>query len=89
MIATFRAGDRDVQGPGDVRCLPALQVGLDQVSKMFNKHISKLVFNIRNKVDEASCSQDQWSAPPWSPFLLPQRTTEDLGKHCIFLQRNK
>ena len=29
MIATFRAGDRDVEGPGDVRCLPALQVDLD------------------------------------------------------------
>ena len=36
MIVTFRAGHRDVEGPGDVRCLPALQVDLDQVSKTFN-----------------------------------------------------
>ena len=38
MIVTFRAGDRDVEGPGDVRCLPALQVDLDQVSSMFNTY---------------------------------------------------
>ena len=87
MIATFRAGDRDVQGPGDVRCLPALQVGHDQVSKLFNKQISKLIFNKRNTLNETSCSQDQWSASFWSPFLLPQWTTEDLGKHCFFAEK--
>ena len=38
MIVTFRAGHRDVEGPGDVRCLSALQVDLDQVSKTFNTY---------------------------------------------------
>ena len=82
-----RAGHRDVQGPGDVRCLPALQVGHDQVSKLFNKQISKLIFNKRNTFNETSCSQDQWSASSWSPFLLPQWTTEDLGKHWFSAEK--
>ena len=38
MKVSFRAGHRDVEEPGNVRCLPAVQVDLDQVSRMFNTY---------------------------------------------------